>query len=107
MAHFARIRVRDCLRISCEEVVDRFHDVIYHPHELIVHERRMHVLHHEVIDGPHSVAQTKWKCCRGILSRYAEESGSPLVSCVMTLANEKDRWHKFSWDGRGPRKMAS
>ena len=39
--------------------------------------------------------------------RYSREKGSPPVSYAMTLANEKVRWHRSSWDGRGPKKMPS
>ena len=38
---------------------------------------------------------------------YSRESGSPPASYVMTLANEKVRCHRFSQDGRGPRKALS
>ena len=39
--------------------------------------------------------------------RYSEESGSPLASYVMTLANKNVRWRRSSWDGWGPRKVPS
>jgi hypothetical protein len=59
MAPSTRVRVGDCFRISYKEVVDRFHNVICHPYELVVCERQMHTLRHKVIDGPRSVAQTE------------------------------------------------
>ena len=44
----------------------------------------------------------------GVLQmRYSRESGSPPASYIMTLVNEKVRWHKSSWDGRGARKAPS
>jgi hypothetical protein len=39
--------------------MERFHDIIYHPNELIVRGRRMHALCREVIDCSRSIAQTK------------------------------------------------
>ena len=44
----------------------------------------------------------------GVLrTRYFGESGSPLASCIMTLANEKVRRCGSSRDGRGPRKASN
>jgi hypothetical protein len=61
MAPPARVRVGDCLRISREEVMERFRDVIHHTHELVVRGGRVHALRYKVINGPRSVAQTEWK----------------------------------------------
>jgi hypothetical protein len=72
MAPPARVRVGDRLRISREEVMERFHDVIHHTHELIVCGGRMHTLCYEVINGPCSVAQTKRKRCRGVLGKACQ-----------------------------------
>jgi hypothetical protein len=89
MTPSAGVRVGDHLRISCE-VMDRFHEVIHHPHELLVRKRQMHALRHKVIDGPCSIAQTKQKNYRAFQAWYAGESSSP-ANCVITLANEKER----------------
>ena len=39
--------------------------------------------------------------------RYSGESGSPPVSYIMTLANEKMRWCRSFRNGRGPKKALS
>jgi hypothetical protein len=48
--------------------MERFHDVIHQTHEVVC-GGRMHVLCHEVIDGPRSIAQTKQKHYQGILGK--------------------------------------
>ena len=45
--------------------MERFHDVFSHPYKLIVRRGWVHALHHEVANGPRSIAQTEWECCRG------------------------------------------
>ena len=47
--------------------MERFHDVFGHPHELVVRRGWVHALHHEVANGPHSIAQTKQEHHRGTL----------------------------------------
>jgi hypothetical protein len=50
MAPPTRVRVRDLLRISREEVIEEFHYIIRHPDKLIIHRMRMHALRCEVTD---------------------------------------------------------
>jgi hypothetical protein len=56
LAPRARVGVGDPLRISREEIVEGFHDIIRHPDELIVRGRQMHALRREVTDRPRSIA---------------------------------------------------
>jgi hypothetical protein len=55
MAPPTRVKVKDHLRISYEEVMERFHDVIRHAHELVIHGKRVLASCYEAVDGPHSV----------------------------------------------------
>jgi hypothetical protein len=63
MAHPARVKVRGPLRISYEEIVEGFCDIILHPDKLVVRGRWMHALRSEVTDRPRSIVQTKWERC--------------------------------------------
>ena len=65
MAPPAGIRARGQLRLSCEEVVERFRDIFGHPHELVVRRGWGRVLRHKVANGLCGVAQTKQERCRG------------------------------------------
>jgi hypothetical protein len=66
MASLARIRVRDPLRISHEEIIEGLRDIICHPNELVVRGRQMHALHREVTNHPRNITQTEQKRRRGI-----------------------------------------
>jgi hypothetical protein len=46
--------------------MERFHDITCHAYKFVIRREWMHVPRHEVIDGPHSIAQTEQKCYRGI-----------------------------------------
>ena len=52
----AGVRVRGRLRFSREKVVERFHDVFGHPHELIIRRGWGCALHHKVANGLYGVA---------------------------------------------------
>jgi hypothetical protein len=72
MAPPARVGVGDPLRISHEEIVEGFHDIVRHPDKLVIDGRRMHALRREVTDSPHSIAQTKWELYRGVLGEVCQ-----------------------------------
>jgi hypothetical protein len=76
MAPPAGVRVGDCLRISREEVVERFYDVVHHTHELVIRGGRMHALHYKVINGSRSVVQTEHKREREVTQVLLGRSGS-------------------------------
>jgi hypothetical protein len=38
-----------------KEVVERFHDVIRHAHELVIRGKRVHASCYEAVDGPRSI----------------------------------------------------
>ena len=107
MALPTRVRARGRLWLLYEEVMERFYDMFNHPQELVVHGGWNHALRHKVANGLCNIAETGWESYGALLMRYSRESGSPLASYVMTLANEKVRWRKSSWDDRGPRKAPS
>jgi hypothetical protein len=55
MAPPARVRVRDLLKISCKEIVEGLHDIIYHAHELAIRGGRAGALRNEVTYGLNSI----------------------------------------------------
>ena len=63
MAPPARVRARERLYFLYEEVMERFRDVFYHPHELIAHGGRNHALRHKVANGLYGIAQTEREHC--------------------------------------------
>ena len=65
MAPPTRVRARGRLRFSCEEVVERFHDIFGHPYELVVGGGWRSALRHKVANGLCGVAEIGWECCRG------------------------------------------
>ena len=69
MAPPARVRVEGQLQFSYEEVVERFHDIFDHPHELIVRWGWRRALRHKVANGLYSVAETRWERCWGALDK--------------------------------------
>ena len=85
MAPPAGVRARGSPRLLCEEVVERFHDMFDHPHELGVCRRQDHASCHKVSNGCRSVAKTIRKRCRGapyvVFRREGSSSGKPC--CVV------------------------
>ena len=65
MAPPVGVRVGGRLQFSYEEVVERFHDIFGHPHELITRGRWWRALRHNVANGLCGVAQTERERCRG------------------------------------------
>ena len=65
MASRAGVRAGGRLQLSCEEAVERFHDIFGHPHELVVHRGWRRTLCHNVANGLCGVAETEWERCRG------------------------------------------
>ena len=45
--------------------MERFRDMLDHPHKLIVCGQQDHASCHKVANGCHSVVETERKCCRG------------------------------------------
>ena len=65
MAPPAGVRVRGRLRFSRQEVVERFHDIFGHPHELVVHSGPRSALRHKVANSLCGIAQTERERRRG------------------------------------------
>ena len=65
MAPPARVRVRGRLLFSCEKVVEIFHDVFGHPHELVVCGGWRRALLHRVANGLCGVTEIGRERCRG------------------------------------------
>ena len=45
--------------------MEGYHDVVHHTHEFVIHGGQVHVMCHEVTNGPCGVAQTQRERCRG------------------------------------------
>jgi len=64
MAPFTGVRVGEVLRLSCEEILDGFGDVVCHAHELNVRWQQASVQRHEALHDLCRVAQTERERCR-------------------------------------------
>ena len=81
MAPPAGVRARGRPWLLCEEVVERFRDMLDHPHELVVCGRQDHASCHKVANGRRSIAETEQKRCRDapyvVFRREGSSSGKP------------------------------
>ena len=57
--------------------MERLHDILCHPHELIVHGGRRHASCHRVAIGPCGVAETERERCWGALNEVFQRERLP------------------------------